>query len=165
LSAPPVIRGAERRDVPLLLSLIRELAEYERAAECALGTEALLEAALFGPDPVVEAVIAERDGAPVAFALFYRTFSTWQCLPGLYLEDLYVRPEHRRDGIGGLLLGHLAVLAVERGYGRMEWSALTWNTPALSFYERLGAERLHEWDGFRLEGEAIARLAQLSAGA
>lgn len=160
------IRPAERTDVALVFSLIVELAEYERAAELVTGDEQLLEDALFGARPHAEAVIASLDEAGSAgsgdvagFALFYGTFSTWLCRPGLWLEDLYVSPAYRGAGVGRALLAHLAQVAVERGCGRLEWSALYWNTPALEFYEALGAERLHEWHGFRLDGEALERLA------
>jgi GNAT superfamily N-acetyltransferase len=156
------IRPAERSDVALLLSMITELAEYERAAEQVTGTEEQLESALFGARPVAEAVIADVDPRPAAFALYFHTFSTWLCQPGLYLEDLYVRPEHRGSGVGRALLSHLAALAVQRGCVRLEWSALSWNAPAIGFYERLGAERLHEWEGFRLSGAALADLARTS---
>jgi GNAT superfamily N-acetyltransferase len=159
LSAGLRIRAAERVDVPLIFSLIVELAEYERARERAVGSEALLSEALFGEDPVAEALIAELDGRPVGFALYFRTFSTWLCRPGLWLEDLYVSPEHRRAGVGGELLSHLARIAVERGYGRVEWSALDWNTPALTFYEDIGAERLEEWRVHRLDGDALRAMA------
>jgi GNAT superfamily N-acetyltransferase len=168
LTAPVRIRPAQPADVPLVFRLIVELAEYERAADRVAGSEELLESALFGPDPVAEAVIAELDsragaaGAghdPVGFALFFRTFSTWLCRPGLWLEDLYVSPAHRRSGVGGILLAHVAQLAVERGYGRVEWSALNWNTPAIQFYESIGAIRLNEWEAFRLEGSALADVA------
>jgi GNAT superfamily N-acetyltransferase len=164
LTGSIAIRPPQPGDVALLFSLIVELAEYERAADRVTGTEELLEQALFGPGRSVEAVIAELGGAPVGFALFFPTFSTWLCRPGLWLEDLYVSPEHRRAGVGGVLLSHLAELALERGCGRLEWSALNWNTPALDFYERLGAERLHEWHGFRLEGAALAQVADGPAG-
>lgn len=154
------IRPAVPTDVPLVFALIVELAEYERAAERVVGSEELLASALFGSEPVAEAVIAELESeagrGPVGFALFFRTFSTWLCLPGLWLEDLYVRPQHRRSGIGRILLAHVAQLAVDRGYGRVEWSALDWNTPTLAFYESIGATRLDEWRGFRLEGAALA---------
>ena len=164
------IRSAEPDDVPLILSLIRELAEYERAATRATGTEELLFEALFGARPVAEAVVAElreehanpesaANFEAVGFALFFSTFSTWLCRPGLYLEDLYVRPAHRRSGIGRLLLTHVARVAVERGCGRLDWSALTWNTPALEFYRALGAEQMDEWSGLRLEGESLERVA------
>jgi GNAT superfamily N-acetyltransferase len=159
LSSSAVIRAARHEDVPLLFSLVVELAEYERAAERVSGSEDLLHEALFGPRPVVEAVIAEVDSHPVGFALFFTTFSTWLCRPGIWLEDLYVRPEWRRGGIGRALLVHVARVAAERDCGRMEWSALHWNTPALDFYDALGAERLSEWEGFRLEGETLAAVA------
>jgi GNAT superfamily N-acetyltransferase len=159
LSGPARIRPAERRDVPLLLQLVRELAQYERATERVTGTETMLADALFGERPAAEAVVAEVGGEPAGFALFFTTFSTWLCRPGIYLEDLFVRPEHRRGGIGRQLLAHLAHLAVARGCGRLEWAALTWNTPALDFYAALGAERLGEWAGHRLEGGALDRVA------
>jgi GNAT superfamily N-acetyltransferase len=150
------IRTAEPTDVELIFSLVVELADYERARQRVVGTPALLSSALFGDDPVAEAVIAELDGEPAGFALWFRTFSTWLCLPGLWLEDLYVPPEHRRAGVGRALLAHVARVAVDRGYGRVEWSALDWNTPALDLYAHLGAERLEEWVVHRLEGEALA---------
>jgi GNAT superfamily N-acetyltransferase len=156
------IRPAERNDVPLLLAMIGELAAYERAADRVTGTESLLESALFGPRPAAEAVIADIGAAPAGFALFFHTFSTWECRPGLYLEDLFVRPEHRGGGAGRALLSHLAALAVERSCPRFEWAALKWNTTAIRFYERLGAERLEEWDGFRLSGPALLAVARES---
>jgi GNAT superfamily N-acetyltransferase len=159
LHGPVRIRPAEPADVELIFSLIVELAEYERARERIAGTPALLSSALFGHDPVAEAVIAELDDEPAGFALWFRTFSTWLCLPGLWLEDLYVAPGHRRAGVGRALLAHVARIAADNGYGRLEWSALDWNTPALEFYAGLGAERLREWEVHRLEGEALARLA------
>jgi GNAT superfamily N-acetyltransferase len=153
------IRPAEPADVELIFSLIVELAEYERARELVVGTPELLSSALFGGDPAAKSVIAELDGEPAGFALWFRTFSTWLCLPGLWLEDLYVSPQHRRAGVGRALLVHVARVAADNGYGRVEWSALHWNTPALEFYARLGAERLQEWQIHRLTGEALARLA------
>ncbi len=159
------IRPATPDDVPLVMRLIRELAEYERAADRVLGSEELLSDALFGNDPLAEAVIARRDGQPAGFALFYRTFSTWLCRPGMWLEDLYVSPAHRRGGVGQALLTHLAQIAVRRGYGRMEWEALDWNTPAIDFYESLGAHRLGDWAGFQLEGPSLVQLAGLPGNA
>ena len=153
------IRDAEPADVELIFSLIVELADYERAADRVIGTPDLLAGSLFGKDPVAEAVIAELDGETAGFALWFRTFSTWLCRPGLWLEDLYVPPRHRRAGIGRALLTHIARLAVARGYGRVEWSALEWNTPALDFYEGVGAKRLHDWYVHRLDGKALQRLA------
>ena len=145
--------------MPLLLQFVRELAHYERAAERVTGTETMLAEALFGERPAAEAVVAEVAGEPAGFALFFTTFSTWLCRPGIYLEDLFVRPDHRRGGTGRQLLAHLARLAVARGCGRLEWAALTWNTPALDFYAALGAERLEEWAAHRLEGPALQRVA------
>ena len=153
------IRSAERSDVPRIFSLIVELAEYERAPNQVKGNAELLTAALFGSRPSAEAVIAELDGQPVGFALFYSSFSTWECRPGIWLEDLYVPPEHRRAGVGQALLRHLAAIAVGRGCTRLEWAALHWNTPALDFYDKLGATRLDEWRMHRLDGEGLALLA------
>ena len=158
------IRDARREDVGLIFGWVVELAEYERAPDQVRGTPELLEEALFGPQPSAEGLIAETGGQevpwqPAGFAVFYRTFSTWECRPGIWLEDLYVAPEHRRGGVGRTLLAHLARVAEDRGYGRVEWSALDWNAPALQFYAGLGAERLQEWEVHRLEGEALARLA------
>lgn len=140
--------------------MIVELAEYERAREKVAGTPELLARALFGPDQVAEAVIAEVSEEPAGFALFYTTFSTWQCLPGVWLEDLFVRPAHRRGGVGRALLSHVASVAVERGCGRLEWAALDWNAPALEFYEGLGALTLGEWRLHRLDGAALERMAR-----
>ena len=145
--------------MPLLLQFVHELAAYERAAERVIGTETMLADALFGDRPSAEAVIAEVADEPAGFALFFTTFSTWLCRPGVYLEDLFVRPEHRRGGVGRQLLAHLAELTVERRCGRLEWAALRWNTPALDFYAALGAERLEEWAAHRLEGPALERVA------
>jgi GNAT superfamily N-acetyltransferase len=168
LTEPVRIRPARRADVPLLFGFIIELAEYERAAERVVGSEELLDSALFGSDPVAEAVIAElvrgddsSAADPVGFALFFRTFSTWLCLPGMWLEDLYVRPEHRGAGVGRALLSYLARLAVTRCYGRLEWSALGWNAPAFRFYESIGADRLDEWEGFRLDGATLLDVANV----
>jgi GNAT superfamily N-acetyltransferase len=159
LTTPLRIRSAKREDVPLIFSLVVALAEYERSRERVAGTEELLERALFGPGPTAEAVIAELDGQPAGFAVFFTTFSTWLCRPGIWLEDLFVLPARRRAGVGRALLGHVASVAQGRGCARLEWSALDWNTPALNFYDGLGAERLHEWEQFRLEGRALARIA------
>ena len=159
-----VIRPATPADVDLLFRLVMALAEYERAPGKVTGDTELLDAALFGPDAVAEAVIAEAEGHAVGFALFYRTFSTWQCLPGMWLEDLFVLPEHRRGGVGRALLEHLAAITHGRGYGRLEWSALDWNTPAIDFYRGLGAEMLGEWEHFRLEGETLEAVAASGHG-
>jgi GNAT superfamily N-acetyltransferase len=160
LSAPVRIRDAEADDVELIFSLIVELAKYERAPEKVTATAGLLADALFGPRPSAEAVIAEVDGEPAGFALFYRTFSTWECRPGIWLEDLYVPEAHRRSGVGGELLAHLARLTVKLGCSRLEWTVLRWNAPALDFYAMLGAERMHEWQTHRLDGEALTRVAR-----
>lgn len=149
------IRPAGPADVELIFSMIRELAEYEQAPDQVTGSPALLREALFGQAPTAEAVVAERDGGAVGFALFHGTFSTWECRPGIWLEDLYVPPGERRGGVGGALLQHLARVALERGCTRVEWAALDWNTPALSFYEKLGAEVLEEWKLHRLSGDAL----------
>jgi len=164
LSAQVRIRDARRDDVQLIFGWIVELAEYERAPEQVRGTPELLEDALFGAEPSAEAVIAEtRDGdagwEPAGFALFHLTFSTWECRPGIWLEDLYVPPTGRRAGVGGALIAHLAQITVKRGYTRLQWAALDWNQLALDFYDKIGAERLHEWKIHRLDGEALARLA------
>jgi GNAT superfamily N-acetyltransferase len=154
------VRPAREDDVERMFSLIVQLAEYERAREQVVGTPELLRMALFGPAPAAEAVIAERDRSTVGFALFHGTFSSWECRPGLWLEDLYVPPEHRRGGVGGALLRHVAAVAVERGCARLEWAVLDWNAPALSFYERIGAEHLQEWKLHRLSGEALRRASR-----
>ena len=158
------IRPAQPSDVDLIFSLITELAEYERAPEQVTGTPELLREALFGERPSAEAVIAELDGQPAGFALFHGTFSTWECRPGLWLEDLYVPPEHRRAGVGGALLAHVAALAVQRGCARLEWAALDWNAPALDFYAKLDAKRLDEWVMHRLDGQALHGVAAGPAG-
>ena len=159
MSDPIRIRAAERSDVTVLLGMIAELADYERAADRVTGTEELLEGALFDRASTAEAALAERDSRPVGFVLFYPTFSTWLCRPGLYVEDLYVSASERGTGVGRRLLQHVARLATERGCARLEWSALDWNTPAIRFYEKLGAASLEEWRGFRLEGAGLARFA------
>lgn len=153
------LRPATPRDVDLIHALIVELATYERAPEQVTGTPQLLERALFGPRPSAEAMIAELDGEPAGFALFHGTFSTWECRPGIWLEDLYVRPQHRRAGIGAAFLQALARVTVERGCARLEWNVLDWNEPALDFYARLGAQRLDDWELHRLDGEALQRVA------
>lgn len=146
------IRPARPEDVELIFSLIVELAEYERAPDQVTGNAQLLSDALFGEEPSAEALIAEVDGRSVAFALFYTTFSTWECRPGIWLEDLYVPPEHRRGGVGRALLAAVAATAVARGCARLEWVALNWNEPALDFYAKLSAKRLDDWVIHRLDG-------------
>jgi GNAT superfamily N-acetyltransferase len=159
LSAQPRIRDATGEDTALILSLIRELAEYERASGEVVATEELLERALFGPSPVAEAVIAEVGGEPAGFALFYTSFSTWQGVPGIWLEDLCVRERHRSAGVGRALVSHLAQLALDRGCGRLEWAVLDWNAPAIGFYDRLGADSVDDWRLRRLDGAALERVA------
>lgn len=153
------MRAAVREDVPHILAFIRELAEYERLAHEAVATEAQLTEHLFGPHPAAEVVIAEVDGEPAGFALFFTSFSTFVGLPGLYLEDLFVRPRFRGLGVGKRLMIDLARRAVERGYGRFEWSVLDWNEPAIRFYRSLGALGQDEWTVQRVTGEALRRLA------
>jgi GNAT superfamily N-acetyltransferase len=146
-------------DVPLVLELIRGLAEYEHEPDAVKTTPALLHAALFGQPPAAEAVIARADGVVAGFALWFQTFSTWTGVPGLWLEDLFVKPEHRRRGVGRALLTHLAKLCRERRYGRLEWSVLDWNQPAIEFYRALGAVAMDDWTINRLSGDALNRLA------
>jgi GNAT superfamily N-acetyltransferase len=146
--------------VPVIADLIRGLARYEKLEDQVEMTEELLAAALFGERPYAEVVLAEEDGLAVGFALFFHNFSTFLGRPGIYLEDLFVLPEHRGRGIGRTLLAHLARLAVERGCGRLEWAVLDWNRDAIGFYERLGARPLSEWTVYRLAGEALTRLAR-----
>ena len=153
------IRFAEQGDVATILRFVRELADYERAADKVVATDELLRAALFADPPQAEALIAEVDGAPVGMALFFHNFSTWTGWRGLYLEDLYVTPAARGAGVGKALLKRLARIATERGCARFEWSVLTWNTPAIDFYRSLGAETLEEWRINRVTGDALARLA------
>ena len=156
------IDRAREHDVPLILELIRGLAEYERLADQVVATEAGVREALFGAQPAAEVIIAYADDRPAGFALFFHNFSTFLGRRGLYLEDLFVKPEFRRLGIGRRLLADLARIAVERGCGRFEWSVLDWNTPAIDFYRRLGARPLDDWTIFRMTGDAIAQLAQAS---
>ncbi|HWW91166.1 MAG TPA: GNAT family N-acetyltransferase [Solirubrobacteraceae bacterium] len=157
--APLLIRQALPDDVPLLLALFRELAEYERLQDELQATEELLERALFSERPAAEALLAEREGAAVGYALFYPTFSTFLAIQGVWLEDLFVRPAHRKSGAGRALLAAVAARARERGAERLEWSALDWNELALGFYRGLGAQRMDEWVTHRLVGDALRSLA------
>jgi GNAT superfamily N-acetyltransferase len=145
-------------DVPTVLALIRELAEYEKLLHEVVADEALVREALFGDRTVAECVLAWDRTTPLGFALYYHNFSTFLARPGLYLEDLYVRPEHRGQGVGEALLKHLAQIAVRRGCGRMEWAVLNWNRRAIEFYARMGAEGVLDWTVYRLSGEALLRL-------
>lgn len=153
------LRPASRTDVPLILDLIHALAEYEREPDAVEATEALLEQQLFGKHPGAEVVIAEVDGQGAGFALFFHNFSTWRGRRGLYLEDLFVRPQFRGLGLGRALMIHLAKLAVQRGCARFEWSVLDWNTPAIDFYRSLGAVGMDEWTVQRVDGDALQVLA------
>ena len=156
------IRPATPADVALILSFVRELATYEKLEHQVTATDKDFRAALFGEHPVVEAVIASVDGEPVGYALFFANFSTFLGKPGLYLEDLYVRPAARGLGIGRELLAYLARLVVERGWGRMEWAVLDWNEPAIEFYKKLGAKPLTDWSIFRVAGQALLTLSRSS---
>ena len=155
-----MIRTATPDDVPVLLQLVRELAEYEREPDAVETTEPMLHAALFGPSPVASCHVAEQDGQVVGFALWYVTFSTWKGVPGLWLEDLFVRPAARGTGLGRALLQALAGVCVERGYARFEWWVLDWNTPAIGFYRALGAVPQDEWTTMRVDGQALVDLAR-----
>jgi GNAT superfamily N-acetyltransferase len=154
------IRPAVRADAALVLRFIRELAEYEQLADQVVATEEGLASTLFGDSPKAEVVFAMVDGVEVGFALFFPDYSTFLGRLGIYLEDLYVRPEQRSRGVGRALLRHLARVALERGGGRLEWSVLDWNEPALAFYRALGARPVEGWTVHRLAGEALARLAE-----
>ena len=154
------IRPARVEDVPLILELIRDLATYERAPKEVTATEEQLVAVLFGEKPVAEVLLAFERKSPVGFAVFFHNFSTWLGRPGLYLEDLFIKPEKRERGYGRALLVDLAKIALDRGCGRMEWAVLDWNEPAIKFYRSLGAKPMEEWTVFRLTRDGIAKLAQ-----
>lgn len=155
-----MIRIAIPEDVPTILRLVRELAEYERALHEVRATEEDLRSSLFGPEPRVFAHVVEHEGEVVGFALWFLSFSTWLGSHGIYLEDLYVSPQARGHGYGKALLTELAKIADERGYGRVEWSVLDWNAPAIGFYTSLGALPQDEWTVYRLTGDALTRLAK-----
>jgi GNAT superfamily N-acetyltransferase len=157
------IRDATETDIPLILEFIRELAEYERAPEQAVATAEDLKRDGFSRNPKFRAVIAEWGGEPAAFAFYFFNYSTWKGRPGLFLEDLFVRPAFRRKGIGKALLVHLARIAVRERCARFEWQVLDWNTSAMEFYQSLGAEVMKEWLTMRVSGEALGRLAAMSA--
>jgi GNAT superfamily N-acetyltransferase len=160
-----MIRPAAASDVPLILRFIRDLAEYERLAHEVVATEDSLRETLFGARPYAEVVIAEDGGEPAGFALFFHNYSTFLAKPGIYLEDLYVRPEMRGRGTGRALLAHLARLAVERGCGRLEWWVLDWNEDAIRFYRSLGARPMEDWTVFRVAGDDLHHLAAEGSGA
>lgn len=154
-----MIRPATVADVPIILQLIRDLATYERAPNDVTATEQQLIDVLFGPKPAAEVLLQFENETPVGFAVFFHNFSTWLGRPGLYLEDLFVKPEYRGKGYGRALLVKLAGIARERGCGRMEWAVLDWNEPAIQFYKKLGARPLEEWRIFRLTRDGIGKLA------
>jgi GNAT superfamily N-acetyltransferase len=154
------IRPATVADVPIILQLIRDLATYERAPNDVTATEGQLVDVLFGEKPAAEVLLAFEGEAPAGFAVFFHNFSTWLGRPGLYLEDLFVKPEHRGKGYGRALLVDLAKIARDRGCGRMEWAVLDWNEPAIEFYHKLGAKPMDEWTVFRLTRDGIAKLAE-----
>jgi GNAT superfamily N-acetyltransferase len=159
---PLQIRAAVDADTALVLRFIRELAEYDKLAHEAVATEADIRAGLFGPQRTAEAALAYCDGTPVGFALFFHNYSTFTGRRGIYLEDLFVEPAHRGKGIGKALLTHLAKLARERNCARLEWAVLDWNEPSIRFYRSLGARPMDGWTIYRLTGDALERLAQLS---
>ena len=153
------IAAATERDLPLILKLIKDLAEYEKLAHAVVSTEDILRESLFRKR-VAEVVIGYAGDEPAGFAVFYQTFSTFLGVPGMYLEDIFVEPKWRRMGLGRQLLVHLATIANERGYGRVEWSVLDWNELAIGFYKALGAKPMDEWTVFRLTGESLRKLAR-----
>jgi len=154
------IRDADVADIPIIMQLIRDLATYERAPNDVIATEQDLHEVLFGGEPAAKVVIAFEVGAPVGFAVYFFNFSTWLGRPGLYLEDLFVKPEMRGRGYGRALLVHLAKIARHHNCGRMEWAVLTWNDPAIEFYKKLGATPLEEWRVYRLTKDGIEKLAE-----
>jgi GNAT superfamily N-acetyltransferase len=161
--APFSIRAARPDDADLLVNLVHELAVYEKLEDHARATPEDFRRHLFGQHPVAEAALAEVDGQPVGFALWFTTFSTFRGQPGLYLEDLFVRPDCRGRGIGKGLLAFLASVAVERGYGRLEWAVLNWNEPAIGFYRSVGARPMDEWTVYRIDEEPLRKLAALTS--
>ncbi len=154
------IRPATQTDIPVILQLIRDLAEYERAPNDVTATEAQLDMVLFGDNPSAKVLLAFENQTPVGFAVYFFNFSTWLGKPGLYLEDLFVKPEYRGKGYGRALLVDLAKIARDRACGRMEWAVLDWNEPAIQFYRKLGAKPMHEWTVFRLTRDEISALAE-----
>ncbi|MGH8461983.1 MAG: GNAT family N-acetyltransferase [Stenotrophobium sp.] len=164
LAETPTVRAAVAADVPLILSLIRELADYEKLSHEVVASEAALRRDLFGAHPAAQVLIAEWDGAPAGFALFFTNYSTFLARPGIYLEDLYVRATLRGRGIGQALLSRVAALALARGCGRLEWSVLDWNAPALKFYAALGARAMNQWTIHRVTGDDLEKLAAAAEG-
>lgn len=156
------IRPATKQDAPLIVQFVRDLAEYERDPRAAVATEQDFLRDGFGAEPKFHIVFAEWDGKPAGFAFYFYNYSTWQGRPGLYLEDLFVKPEFRGKGIGKALLLHLAKIAVENNCGRYQWQVLDWNAPAIDFYKSLGAEMMKEWLTMRVDGEALKRMAEMA---
>ena len=154
------IRKAEERDLPLILEFIQALAEYERLRDACVATEQKLRETLFSSPPAAEVIIARVDGEPMGFALFFYNYSTFLAQRGIYLEDLFVKPEARGQGVGFALLSELARIAVERNCGRLEWAVLDWNQLAIDFYKRIGAVPLDDWNIFRLTGDSLVRVAR-----
>lgn len=154
------IRPVTPADLPLIAQLIRDLADYEKLGHAVRFDEATLGEHLFGPRPMAEVLIAEQDGQGQGFALFFHNFSTFEGKPGIYLEDLYVRPQARGTGLGKALLRRLAALAVERGCARLEWSVLDWNAPSIAFYRSLGARMMDEWRIMRVDGAALQQMGR-----
>ncbi len=154
-----IIKFANKKDAKIILRFIKELAKYEKLEHEVTATEELIQENLFGENSKAEAILAYVDDNPVAFAIFFHNFSTFLAKPGLYLEDLYVLPEARGNGIGKIMLSFLAKLAIERDCGRLEWWVLDWNKPAIDFYENLGAESMDEWTVFRIAGDTLTNLA------
>ena len=150
-----MIREARAEDVAAVVRLVHELAEYERSPELCTLTEDQMHAALFGPEAVARCHVAEVAGEVVGCAVWFLNFSTWRGVPGIYLEDLFVRPSHRGSGLGKALLAELAAVCAERGYGRLEWQVLDWNEPSIAFYKSLGAVPMDEWTTYRLDGDAL----------
>lgn len=161
---PVTLRVATAADTPAILRCIRGLAEYERLGDACVATEALLRDSLFGESPAAEVLLARVGDETAGFALWFRSYSTFLARPGIYLEDLFVFPAWRGRGIGTRLLGELARIATTRGYGRLEWAVLDWNTDAIRFYESLGAVRMDEWTTFRVAGSDLDRLARRASG-
>ncbi len=159
MAAMLTIRCAEKTDIPLILQFIRELAEYEREPQAAVATEADLLRDGWGPEPKFRSIIAEWDGKPAGFGLYFFNYSTWQGRPGLYVEDVFVRLEFRGRGIGKAIFVHLAQEAVRQNCGRFQWQVLDWNQPAIDFYHSLGAKVMKEWLTMRVEGEALKAIA------
>jgi GNAT superfamily N-acetyltransferase len=154
------IRKAEERDLPLILEFIQALAEYERLRDACVATEQKLRDTLFSSPPAAEVIIARVDGEPMGFALFFHSYSTFLAQRGIYLEDLFVKPAARGQGVGFALLSELARIAVERNCGRLEWAVLDWNQLAIDFYKRIGAVPLDDWNIFRLTGDSLVRVAR-----